>query len=47
VRDQLNFEEVPIKLYLRKRQRNDQRDDIKSEDPEAGPSRTEASAHKP
>ena len=28
VRDQLHFEEVPIKLYLRKRQRSDQRDEI-------------------
>ncbi len=28
VRDQLNFEEVPIKLYLRKRQQNDQRNEI-------------------
>lgn len=28
VRDQLDFEEVPIKLYLRKRQKSDSRDDI-------------------
>jgi GTP-binding protein len=28
VRDQLHFEEVPIKLYLRKRQQSDQRDDV-------------------
>jgi GTPase len=28
VRDQLDFEEVPIKLYLRKRQSSDQRDEI-------------------
>ena len=28
VRDQLHFEEVPIKLYLRKRQRSDHRDEI-------------------
>jgi GTP-binding protein len=28
VRDQLHFEEVPIKLYLRKRQQSDQRDEI-------------------
>ena len=33
VRDQLNFEEVPVKLYLRKRLQNDQRDEIKAEDP--------------
>ena len=31
VRDQLHFEEVPIKLYLRKRQRSDQRDEIAAE----------------
>ncbi|NOY40471.1 MAG: ribosome biogenesis GTPase Der [Planctomycetes bacterium] len=31
VRDQLNFEEVPIKLYLRKRQQSDQRDEIVSD----------------
>ncbi len=31
VRDQLNFEEVPIKLYLRKRQQNDSRDEILEE----------------
>lgn len=30
VRDQLQFEEVPIKLYLRKRQPADQRDDLGS-----------------
>jgi GTP-binding protein len=30
VRDQLHFEEVPIKLYLRKRQQSDVRDDIAS-----------------
>jgi GTP-binding protein len=30
VRDQLHFEEVPIKLYLRKRQQSDMRDDIAS-----------------
>jgi len=35
VRDQLDFEEVPIKLYLRKRLQNDQRDEIKSDDSEA------------
>ena len=29
VRDQLHFEEVPIKLYLRKRQSNDRRDEMK------------------
>lgn len=29
VRDQLSFEEVPVKLYLRKRQSSDLRDDIK------------------
>lgn len=28
VRDQLHFEEVPIKLYLRKRQQNDVRDEV-------------------
>lgn len=28
VRDHLHFEEVPIKLYLRRRQSNDQRDDV-------------------
>jgi len=32
VRDQLNFEEVPIKLYLRKRQQNDSRDEIVIDD---------------
>ena len=32
VRDQLNFEEVPIKLYLRKRQQNDLRDEIVAEE---------------
>jgi GTP-binding protein len=32
VRDQLHFEEVPIKLYLRKRQQSDVRDDIASTD---------------
>ncbi len=31
VRDQLNFEEVPIKLYLRKRQQSDERDEIVSD----------------
>ena len=31
VRDQLQFEEVPIKLYLRKRQSSDQRDEIAAE----------------
>ncbi len=31
VRDQLNFEEVPIKLYLRKRQQSDNRSEIESE----------------
>ncbi len=36
VRDQLSFEEVPIKLYLRKRQQTDPRDDIATEDPPAG-----------
>ena len=34
VRDQLHFEEVPIKLYLRKRQRSDQRDEIAAESAE-------------
>ena len=34
VRDQLDFEEVPIKLYLRKRQQHDLRDEIKAEDAE-------------
>src|SRR5690606_24978567 len=28
VREQMNFEEVPIKLYLRRRQANDLRDDV-------------------
>jgi GTP-binding protein len=28
VRDQMNFEEVPIKLYLRRRQASDHRDDV-------------------
>ena len=31
VRDQLHFEEVPIKLYLRRRQSGDQRDEIAAE----------------
>ncbi len=35
VRDQLDFEEVPIKLYLRKRQQNDRRDEIKADQVEA------------
>ncbi|NOZ40429.1 MAG: ribosome biogenesis GTPase Der [Planctomycetes bacterium] len=35
VRDQLDFEEVPIKLYLRKRQQNDRRDEIKTNEVEA------------
>jgi len=35
VRDHLNFEEVPIKLYLRKRLQNDQRDEIKVDNPDA------------
>ncbi len=35
VRDQLDFEEVPIKLYLRKRQQNDRRDEIKTDVVEA------------
>jgi len=43
VRDQLDFEEVPIKLYLRKRLQNDQRDEIKSEAPKAELSAEEAS----
>ncbi len=34
VRDQLHFEEVPIKLYLRKRQSNDQRDEVGADEPE-------------
>lgn len=42
VRDQLNFEEVPIKLYLRKRQQNDQRDEIKAENPDAALPQEEA-----
>jgi GTP-binding protein len=33
VRDQLHFEEVPIKLYLRKRQQQDARDEIGLADP--------------
>ncbi len=44
VRDHLDFEEVPIKLYLRKRQQNDQRDEIKVDDPEAEMSVEEAPA---
>ncbi len=28
VREQMNFEEVPIKLYLRRRQASDSRDDV-------------------
>ena len=35
VRDQLDFEEVPIKLYLRKRMQNDRRDEIKADEVEA------------
>jgi len=31
VRDQLHFEEVPIKLYLRKRRQSDDRDEIKAD----------------
>ena len=34
VRDQLGFDEVPIKLYLRKRQQSDRRDEIDVEDPQ-------------
>ena len=37
VRDHLSFEEVPIKLYLRKRQKSDQRDDITTENAAAVP----------
>jgi len=32
VREQFNFEEVPIKLYLRKRRQSDSRDEIKNEE---------------
>lgn len=35
VRDQLGFEEVPIKLYLRKRQQHDERDEIAADEPGA------------
>jgi len=35
VRDQLEFEEVPIKLYLRKRQQTDRRDEITLDEPPA------------
>ncbi|QDS97735.1 ribosome biogenesis GTPase Der [Adhaeretor mobilis] len=45
VRDQLHFEEVPIKLYLRKRQQSDQRDDVAVEDePQTEGTTKEASA---
>ena len=37
VRDQLNFEEVPIKLYLRKRQRNDNRNEMAVDTPPSSP----------
>ena len=37
VRDHLHFEEVPIKLYLRKRQSTDRRDELKLDDLETGP----------
>lgn len=48
VRDQLNFEEVPIKLYLRKRLQNDQRDEIKAEAPNAvAPSEETSRKRKP
>ncbi|MGI9427816.1 MAG: ribosome biogenesis GTPase Der, partial [Bythopirellula sp.] len=43
VRDQLDFEEVPIKLYLRKRQQNDLRDEISGDDSEREPPIEEAS----
>ena len=43
VRDQLDFEEVPIKLYLRKRQQHDLRDEITSDDSETEPPIEEAS----
>lgn len=42
VRDQLQFEEVPIKLYLRKRQQHDQRDEIKAEDAAAAEASNES-----
>jgi len=35
VRDQLDYDEVPIKLYLRKRTQNDRRDEIKVDQPES------------
>ena len=38
VRDQLNFEEVPIKLYLRRRQQNDQRNEIAVDESTPAPS---------
>ena len=43
VRDQLDFEEVPIKLYLRKRQQYDLRDEITGDDSETEPPIEEAS----
>ncbi|QEG34446.1 ribosome biogenesis GTPase Der [Bythopirellula goksoeyrii] len=41
VRSQLHFEEVPIKLYLRKRQQSDQRDEIKIVDSTPEPIETD------
>jgi GTP-binding protein len=35
-RDELNFDEVPIKLYLRRRHTADDRDDVNGEPAEAG-----------
>ena len=35
-RDQLDFGEVPIKLYLQKRSDNDQRDDLGTESRTSG-----------
>ena len=37
VRDQLHFEEVPVKLYLRRRQSNDLRDELGSDAEELAP----------
>jgi GTPase len=36
VRDSMNFEEVPIKLYLRRRQPSDNRDDVDATLPAPG-----------
>ena len=48
LREHLPFAEVPIKLYLRKRQSNDRRTEIESDEPEkVHPSARKRKAHEP